>query len=262
MAPLKQQLLNLLASCEGFEARPSPVAGGTALFYRGKEFAHFHHDQELDLRLTRQLIRSLGLSHPSGSRFHPARAESSPWIELRFNSPAEVRKVAEWVRLAMAQLPVAEPSDTATPVARKASMAENSTKPTAADVDAHLAAIDNETVRADGQALARLMASWTGEAPTMWGPSIVGFGAYHYRYESGREGDSCATGFAARKNEIAIYLVAEGAGQAELLARLGRHRMGKACLYIRRLSEIDTAVLERLVKGSLAEVRRRYGPGT
>jgi Family of unknown function (DUF5519)/Domain of unknown function (DU1801) len=261
MASLKHQLLDLLASCEGLEARPSPVAGGTALFYRGREFAHFHHDQELDLRLTSRLIRSLGLSHPAGSRFHPSRSASSPWIELRFNTPAEVQQVAECVRLAMAQLPATEPSAEPPTAARRTPVAENKTKATAADVDAHLEAIDNETVRADCQALARLMASWTGEAPTMWGPSIIGFGSYHYRYESGREGDSCATGFAARKNEIAIYLVAEGVGQAELLARLGRHRMGKACLYIRRLSEIDTAVLERLVKGSLADVRRRYGPG-
>lgn len=138
-------------------------------------------------------------------------------------------------------------------------MSGNKTKATVASVDAHLASIENESVRADCQALAKLMASWTKEEPRMWGPSIVGFGAYHYRYESGREGDSCATGFAARKNEIAIYLIAEGADQAALLARLGRHKMGKACLYIRRLSDVDAGVLEQLVTGSVAEVRRRYG---
>ncbi len=138
-------------------------------------------------------------------------------------------------------------------------MAENKTKATDTSVDAHLASIESESIRSDCQALARLMTKWTKEQPRMWGPSIVGFGSYHYRYESGREGDSCATGFAARKNEIAIYLVAEGTGQTELLAQLGRHKMGKSCLYIRRLPDVDTGVLEKLVQGSVAELRRRYG---
>lgn len=138
-------------------------------------------------------------------------------------------------------------------------MADSKTKATEASVPAHLASVESESVRSDCQTLARLMTQWTKEPPKMWGPSIVGFGVYHYKYESGREGDSCATGFAARKNEIAIYLVAEGAGQTELLAQLGRHKMGKACLYIRRLSEVDTGILELLVMNSVAEVRRRYG---
>lgn len=138
-------------------------------------------------------------------------------------------------------------------------MAGNKTNATEADVDAHLASVDNEAVRSDCQVLATLMSQWTGEKPKMWGPSIVGFGSYHYRYESGREGDSCASGLAARKNEITIYLVAAGADQAVLLRQLGRHRMGKSCLYVRRLSDVDTTVLEKLVKGSLAELRRRYG---
>ena len=138
-------------------------------------------------------------------------------------------------------------------------MAENKTKATAADVEVHLASVENEAVRADCQALAKLMVKWTKEKPKMWGPSIVGFGSYHYKYASGREGDSCATGFAARKNEIAIYLVAEGADQPKLLGQLGKHKMRKACLYVKRLSEIDIGVLEKLVKGSLAELHRRYG---
>ncbi|MDO6386561.1 luciferase family protein [Uliginosibacterium sp. 31-12] len=104
MASLKNQLLALLASIEGFEAQPSQVAGGTALFFRGKEFAHFHNDQEIDLRLTRKIIKSLGLSHPSDSQLHPTRAASSQWIEVRFNTPAEVQRVAELVKLAIVQL--------------------------------------------------------------------------------------------------------------------------------------------------------------
>lgn len=138
-------------------------------------------------------------------------------------------------------------------------MARNKTTATETDVEAHLASIENEALRADCQALAKLMVEWTHEKPTMWGPSIVGFGSYHYQYESGREGDACATGFAARKNEMAIYLVAAGADQPALLDQLGRHRMGKSCLYVRRLSDVDIHVLEKLVKGSLVELRRRYG---
>ena len=138
-------------------------------------------------------------------------------------------------------------------------MAENKTKATAADVEVHLASVENEAIRADCQALAGLMVKWTKEKPKMWGPSIVGFGSYHYKYESGREGDSCATGFAVRKNEIAIYLVAEGTDQPRLLGQLGKHKMRKSCLYVKRLSEIDIGVLEKLVKGSLAELHRRYG---
>lgn len=104
MDSLKRQLLASLASVEGFEAQASRVAGGTALFYRGKEFAHFHHDHEIDLRLTRKLIKSLGLMHPAGSTLHPTRAASSQWIELRFHTPADVARIAELVRLAIAQL--------------------------------------------------------------------------------------------------------------------------------------------------------------
>lgn len=138
-------------------------------------------------------------------------------------------------------------------------MAENKTKATEASVQTHLASIQKEELRKDCQALIDLMRKATKEEPKMWGPSIIGFGSYHYRYESGREGDSCATGFAARKNEIAVYLVAAGPEQGELLSRLGKHKMGKACLYIRRLADVDTKVLEKLITGSVAEVRRRYG---
>ena len=137
-------------------------------------------------------------------------------------------------------------------------MAEAKTRPTRVPVAAYLARIEDAARRADCEALARLMRKVTGAEPVMWGPGIVGFGAYRYRYESGRTGEWCETGFAARKGEISVYLVAEGARQAALLARLGRHRMGKACLSIKRLADVDAAVLEQLVAGSVAEVRRRY----
>ena len=90
----------------------------------------------------------------------------------------------------------------------------------------------------------------------MWGPTIVGFDTCHYRYASGREGDTAVTGFSPRKNDISVYLTAEGPDQAELLARLGRHKMGKSCLSIRRLSDVDPEVLEKLVADSVAAVKR------
>lgn len=135
----------------------------------------------------------------------------------------------------------------------------NKTQATEIRADDHIAALANEQQRADCQALVALMRQWTGHEPRMWGPSIVGFGSYHYTYDSGRQGDSCLAGFAARSKEIVIYLVASGPDEAELLARLGRHRKGQACLYIRRLAEIDTEVLARLVTSSVAEIQRRYG---
>jgi len=100
----KQRLLSELEANDRFEALPSKVAGGTALFYKGKEFAHFHHDEEIDLRLTRKLIKSMGLQHPPRSSFHPTRGASSNWIEVRFNSEPEAIRVAELVRVAIEQL--------------------------------------------------------------------------------------------------------------------------------------------------------------
>jgi hypothetical protein len=93
----------------------------------------------------------------------------------------------------------------------------------------------------------------------MWGPSIVGFGSYRYPLAGGKFGESCATGFAVRGKELVVYLVAEAPDQASLLAKLGKHKIGKACLYFKRLADLDQEVLEKLVLGSLAEVKRRYG---
>ena len=111
---------------------------------------------------------------------------------------------------------------------------------------------------ADCKALLALLERITGESPRMWGPSIVGFGRYRYRLANGKFGESCATGFAVRGKELVIYLVAEGPEQSALLARLGKHRMGRACLYFRRLADLQPAVLEQLVQGSLAQLRLRY----
>jgi hypothetical protein len=137
-------------------------------------------------------------------------------------------------------------------------MAENKTKTTEASVESYLSGIEDKSRRKDCEALAKLMTKATKEHPKMWGTSIVGFGSYHYKYESGREGDSCLTGFASRKGDISVYLVASFPGQEELLSKLGKHKMGKGCLYIRKLSDIDLRVLEQLIVGSVAERKRHY----
>jgi Domain of unknown function (DU1801) len=126
-------------------------------------------------------------------------------------------------------------------------MAENKTKPTEASVAAYLAAIADEGRRRDCEALARLMEKATGQPPKMWGPAIVGFGSYHYRYESGREGDMCRVGFASRKGDLTLYGLLGAPGREALLARLGRHRTGKGCLYLKGLAGLDLTVLEQLV---------------
>ena len=131
-------------------------------------------------------------------------------------------------------------------------MAENKTKATDASVADYLAAIDDEVRRKDCEALADLMARATKQPPRMWGASIVGFGSYHYRYASGREGDTCVVGFSSRKGDISVYGLKATANAAELLPKLGKHKAGKGCVYIKRLSDVDLKVLEKLVAGAMA----------
>lgn len=137
-------------------------------------------------------------------------------------------------------------------------MAENKTRATDAGVTAHLAGIEDAARREDCAELVKLMSKATKQRPKMWGGNIVGFGSYHYKYESGREGDACATGFSSRKGDITIYLAPEFAGRDELLANLGKHKVGKGCLYIRRLSDVDTGILEQLIAASYADRKSRY----
>jgi hypothetical protein len=137
-------------------------------------------------------------------------------------------------------------------------MAENKTKVTEQSVDAHLAAIPDESRRKDCEQLAKLMARATKEPARMWGTAIVGFGSYHYRYDSGREGDSCLVGFAARKGDISIYLTSDFPGAEELRAKLGKHKMAKACLYVRTLGDIDLKVLEKLVAAAAVARKARH----
>lgn len=138
-------------------------------------------------------------------------------------------------------------------------MAEAKTKPSDASIEQYLASRASAEQLPDCEALRALLQRVTGEAPRMWGPSIVGFGSYRYPLASGKFGESCATGFAVRGKDLVVYLVAEAPDQASLLAKLGKHKIGKACLYFRRLADLDQKVLEKLVRGSLAELERRYG---
>lgn len=137
-------------------------------------------------------------------------------------------------------------------------MAEAKTKATGASVDEYLASRANAGQLADCKAIMAMCRRVTGQRPKMWGPSIVGYGAYRYTYESGHSGECCIAGFAIRGSEIVLYLFADNDQQRALRARLGKHRMGKSCLYIKRLADLDAKVLEQLVANSVAEVRRRY----
>jgi len=132
------------------------------------------------------------------------------------------------------------------------------TKATAASVDGYIASRASAAQMPDCTALMALLGKVTGEKPRMWGPSIVGFGSYRYKYKSGRTGESCLTGFAIRGKELVVYLLADGKDKAKLLPQLGPHKMGNSCLYIKRLADLDVRVLEKLVEGSVAEVKRRY----
>jgi hypothetical protein len=137
-------------------------------------------------------------------------------------------------------------------------MSELKTQPTKASVERHIAAIAKEEQREDAERLVALMRKVTGQEPRMWGPSVVGFGSYHYKYASGHEGDSALAGFAVRGRDLVVYTAPEFEGRDALFAKLGKHKAGKVCIYIRRLADIDVKVLETLVSRSVADTRRRY----
>ena len=142
-------------------------------------------------------------------------------------------------------------------------MYEAKTKPTQTSFTTYLAGIADPERRKDCRSLATMMRRVTGCPPKLWGSSIVGFGRYHYKYPSGHEGDSCIAAFASRKPDLTIYLVPgfETPAVQARLARLGKHKAGRSCLYVRRLADVDLAVLEELVERSVAETRTRYPTG-
>lgn len=138
-------------------------------------------------------------------------------------------------------------------------MAENKTKPTGASVAGYIASRASEQQAADCRQLMALLRKVTRKSPRMWGPSIVGYDRYSYTYESGHSGEAPVIGFAIRGRETVLYLMPGEPTLKALLSRLGRHRMGKGCLYFRQLADLDLQVLEQLVTTSVEAVESRYG---
>ena len=149
----------------------------------------------------------------------------------------------------------------ASPVEQEAApMAENKTKPSKLSVTSFIDTLTDPARRADAKALVKLMQTAAGEKPKMWGPSIIGFGSYHYKYESGREGDMPVIAFSPRKSATVMYGMIGFGEAAALLAKLGKHTTGKGCLYIRKLADVDQQVLQALMVESLAAKGERARP--
>ncbi len=137
-------------------------------------------------------------------------------------------------------------------------MAQNKTKETEASVSTFLDAVEPDWKREDARTVCALMERLSGHPPKMWGASIVGFGQYHYKYESGRGGDSPLAGFSPRKSALTLYIMDGYQDRSAILDRLGKHKLGKSCLYVKRLSDIDMDVLEELILDSLAYMQETY----
>ncbi len=136
-------------------------------------------------------------------------------------------------------------------------MAEIKTKKTAIDVADFIAAVPNETRRADAQVVLKMMQKVTGKKPKMWGPTIVGFDEYHYRYDSGHEGNMCMTGFSPRGTALVLYVLVGDEVDA-LLPKLGKHKRGKGCLYVNKLADVDLKVLEQLMRAAYAWMLKKH----
>ena len=137
-------------------------------------------------------------------------------------------------------------------------MAELKTQPTRASVTEFVAGIDDRQQRADARRVAAMMRRATGKRAKMWGPSIVGYGSYHYKYASGRNGDFMITGFSPRKQALTVYIMPGFSGFKKLLEKLGKYKTGKSCLYIKRLSDVDETILEKLIVDSVRVMRKKY----
>ena len=136
-------------------------------------------------------------------------------------------------------------------------MPENKTKPTKASVSGFLKKIPDKGRREDCFKVIEIMKDVTGEEPKMWGSSIVGFGSYHYRYESGREGDSPIAAFSPRKSDLTLYIIGGFEPVSDLMARLGKHKTGKVCLYLKKLDDVDLGVLRKIVEKSVNQTARK-----
>jgi len=137
-------------------------------------------------------------------------------------------------------------------------MASNKTMPTDQSVEEFLSAVPDERKRQDCRSLLDLMKAITGEGPKMWGSSMVGFGQYHYRYASGREGDFFLTGFSPRKSALTVYIMPGCERYESRLKKMGPHKTGKSCLYLKSLETVDHDILEEIIRDSVAYMREKY----
>ena len=137
-------------------------------------------------------------------------------------------------------------------------MSDNKTVPTRASVTEFMNSIADPQQKADARKVASIMRKVTGKRARMWGPSIVGYGTYHYQYASGREGDFMLTGFSPRKQALTVYIMAGFGKYGALMKKLGKYKTGKSCLYIKRLSDVDEKVLQRLIDESVKYMRKNY----
>jgi len=137
-------------------------------------------------------------------------------------------------------------------------LAELKTRQNDASVSTFLGAIEDKQRRADARKISAMMRAATGSRAKMWGTAIVGFGSYHYKYASGREGDWHLVGFSPRKENLTLYIMSGFGGFEKLMAKLGRYKTGRSCLYIRRLGDVDEAVRRKLIDGSVASMRKKY----
>lgn len=137
-------------------------------------------------------------------------------------------------------------------------MAENKTKPTTVSVTKYMSSIQDEQKRRDARKVAAMMREATGSRARMWGSNIVGFGQYHYKYASGREGDFMITGFSPRKQALTLYIIPGFGHFKPLMSKLGKYKTGKSCLYIKRLSDVDEITLKRLIESSVKLMRKNY----
>ncbi|MEQ8623847.1 MAG: DUF1801 domain-containing protein [Vicingaceae bacterium] len=138
-------------------------------------------------------------------------------------------------------------------------MAENKTQPTNQSVESFLNAVENEQRKKDGFEVLEMMKKITGEEPVLWGPSLIGFGNYHYKYESGREGDFFRTGFSPRKTALTLYIMSGFSRYEDLMQKLGKYKTGKSCLYVKKLDDVDREVLTELIEESLKFIKEKYG---
>ena len=137
-------------------------------------------------------------------------------------------------------------------------MAANKTQPTKQSVESFINAVENEQRKKDGFEVLELMKEITGEDPVLWGPSLIGFGKYHYKYESGREGNFFRTGFSPRKTALTLYIMSGFSRYDDLMNKLGKYKTGKSCLYVKKLDDVDLEVLRELIEESLKFMKEKY----